>query len=154
MLTCVQGYDNWSALVQMEEQNSQTPPCLHPVGGARGRPGGAVGGSRGSFQRKGKMMRGGSKERQRLPHPAPRQNKTKNQHTRYVHTYTRRLSKGAKKACVYARLQRGAKLGDSARHTRFLRAIPGLLRGVRIRGLRKTMRGWCESTACTQHIVD
>ena len=56
----------------------------HTVGGPHGtgrtRPIGH--GLRGSLQRRGKMLRGGMKERQRLPHPTPRLNKIKNQHTR------------------------------------------------------------------------
>ena len=45
----------------------------------------------------------------------------------------RRPNKGAEKACVYARLPRGAKLAGSNRHTRFVCAIPGLSRGARMR---------------------
>ena len=76
--------------MQMEdERHSHTPGYLPPpgAGGGRGRVGAGPGavGSRGALQRKGKLMRGGSKERQRLPHPAPRTNKIKNQHTRCVH---------------------------------------------------------------------
>ena len=52
------------------------------------------------------------------------------------------------KACVYARLPRGAKLADLARHTRFVCAILGLSRRARIQGLRKKILGWCESTLC------
>lgn len=67
----------------MEQQHSHTPGYHSPGYGVRGRVGGAGVGSRGILQRKGKMMmRGGSKERQRLPHPAPRTNKIKNQHSR------------------------------------------------------------------------
>ena len=81
----MQGYENWSVLVQMGEQHSHAPGYHPPGGGVRGR--GGVG-ARGILQRKGKMMmRGGSKERQRLPHPAPRTNKIKNQHTRYSLTH-------------------------------------------------------------------
>ena len=52
------------------------------------------------------------------------------------------------KACVYVRLPRGAKLADSARHTRFLFAMLGLYRRARIRDLRKKILGWCESALC------
>ena len=50
------------------------------------------------------------------------------------------------KACVYARLPRGAKLADSTRHTRF---VCGLSHRARIQGLRKKILGWCESALCT-----
>ena len=59
----------------MGQESHQTP------GAGKSRPTGP--GSRGSLQRKGKLGRGGLKERQRLPHPAPRPNKIKNQHTRW-----------------------------------------------------------------------
>ena len=71
-------------LVQMGEQHSNAPGYHPPGSGVRGRAGVGGVGSRGILQRKGKMMmRGGSKERGRIPHPAPRTNKIKNQHTRY-----------------------------------------------------------------------
>ena len=40
------------------------------------------------------------------------------------------------------------KFADSTRHTRFVCAILGLLRGARIRSLRKKILGWCESALC------
>ena len=47
-----------------------------------------------------------------------------------------------------ARLPRGAKLADSARHTRFFCAILGLSLRASILGLRKKILGWCESALC------
>ena len=62
----------------------------------------------------------------------------------------RRPNKGVEKACVYARLPRGAKLADSTRHgMRFVCAILGLSLRARIRCLRKKILGWCESALCT-----
>ena len=61
----------------VEMQRHQAHGSTHSMGKRL-----AGAGSRGSLQRKGKMVRGGLKERQRLPHPAPRQNKLKNQHNR------------------------------------------------------------------------
>ena len=61
----------------------------------------------------------------------------------------RRPNKGVEKACVYARLPRGAKLADSTRHgMRFVCAILGLSLRARIRCLRKKILGWCESALC------
>ena len=60
---------------------------------------------------------------------------------RYVHSCLsygkqcaslRRPNKGVEKGCVYARLPQGAKLADSARHTRFVWAILGLSCRARI----------------------
>ena len=55
---------------------------MHQHGGHSGVKKAMGAGSRGSLQRRGKVMRGGMKERQRLPHPLPRPSKLKNQHTR------------------------------------------------------------------------
>ena len=52
----------------------------------------------------------------------------------------RRANKGVEKACVYVRLPRGAKLADSAQHTRFVCAILGLSLRAWIRGLRRMVR--------------
>ena len=59
-----------------------------------------------------------------------------------------RPNKGMEKACVHARLLRGAKHADLAQHTRFVCTIPGSLRRVRIQGLHKKIRGWRESALC------
>ena len=56
------------------------------------------------------------------------------------------------KVCVYARLPRGAKLADSSRHTRFVSAILGLSCRARIRGLRKTILGWCDNPRIAPNI--
>ena len=70
----------------MEIQTQHQAPGIHTVGKR------VVGwGSRGSLQRKGKMIRGGLKERQRAPCPTPRQNKLKNQHTRFGHWHNATL---------------------------------------------------------------
>ena len=64
-----------------------------------------------------------------------------------------RPSKSEEKVCVYSRLLRGAKLADLAQHTRFVCAIPGLLRRPRIRALLKKIRRWHESALCTSIMI-
>ena len=64
-----------------------------------------------------------------------------------------RPSNSEEKVCVSSRLLRGAKFADLAQHTRSVCAIPGLLRGPRIRALRKKIRRWRESALCTSIMI-